>query len=114
MFKTLTGQLRVSGFVEGISYLLLLGLAMPMKYYFGDFTIDEAGKKHYEYGIFVTVLGMTHGVLFIFYCALLAVAMRKYSWSLGFGAYLFIATLIPFGTFFSDRRLRDLETNPAG
>lgn len=100
MFNTLTGQLRVAGFVEGVSYLLLLGVAMPLKYV-------------WDMPEYVRVVGMTHGLLFILYCVLLAAAMRKHAWSFGFGAYLFVATLIPFGTFFSDRRLRDLETTPA-
>ena len=94
MIKTL----RILGNIEGISYLLLLGVAMPMKYYFD---IPTAVK----------ITGMAHGVLFVAYCLLLAVCMKKFAWTLKFGVYLFIATLIPFGTFVTDRKLRDKVTN---
>jgi integral membrane protein len=87
-------NLRILGNIEGISYLVLLGVAMPLKYSFG---FPEAVK----------IVGMAHGLLFIAYCLLLAVCMKKFTWKLGFGIYLFIATLIPFGTFVTDRKLRD-------
>jgi integral membrane protein len=85
-------SLRLLGNIEGISYLLLLGIAMPMKYFFG-------------FPMAVKIVGMAHGVLFIAYCLLLALQMRSNKWSLLFGIYLFVATLIPFGTFVTDRRL---------
>jgi integral membrane protein len=91
-------KLRILGNVEGISYLLLLGVAMPMKYY-------------YEMPMAVKIVGMAHGVLFVAYCLLLALCMKKFNWKLGFGAYLFIATLIPFGTFVTDRKLRNQGSN---
>ena len=47
--------LRILGNIEGISYLLLLGVAMPMKYYF-------------EMPMAVKITGMAHGVLFVAYC----------------------------------------------
>jgi integral membrane protein len=90
--------LRILGNIEGISYLLLLGVAMPMKYYF-------------EMPMAVKITGMAHGVLFVAYCLLLVACMKKFNWSLKFGAYLFIATLIPFGTFVSDRKLRNKVTD---
>ena len=90
--------LRILGNIEGISYLLLLGVAMPMKYYF-------------EMPMAVKITGMAHGVLFVAYCLLLVACMKKFNWSLKFGAYLFIATLITFGTFVSDRKLRNKVTD---
>ena len=84
--------LRILGFVEGVSYLLLLGIAMPLKYFFG-------------FPMAVKIVGMAHGVLFIAYCLLLALQMRANRWNLLFGIYLFVSTLIPFGTFVTDRRL---------
>ena len=85
--------LRILGNIEGISYLLLLGVAMPMKYYF-------------DMPAAVKITGMAHGVLFVAYCLLLAVCMKKFTWTLKFGVYLFIATLIPFGTFVTDRKIK--------
>jgi len=86
-------NLRILGNIEGISYLVLLGVAMPLKYSFG---FPEAVK----------IVGMAHGVLFVAYCLLLAVCMKKFAWTLKFGVYLFIATLIPFGTFVTDRKIK--------
>ena len=110
MLRTLIGKFRLVGIIEGISYLLLLGVAMPLKYYFGDVAIDESGKAVYANAIYVTITGMAHGILFILYGLLLAFAMRRQKWSLGYGAYLFGAAFIPFGTFYADRRLRELDS----
>ena len=89
-------SLRLLGNIEGISYLLLLGIAMPMKYFFG-------------FPMAVKIVGMAHGVLFIAYCLLLALQMRANKWNLLFGIYLFVATLIPFGTFVTDRKLAKIS-----
>ena len=89
-------SLRLLGNIEVISYLLLLGIAMPMKYFFG-------------FPMAVKIVGMAHGVLFIAYCLLLAFQMRANKWNLLFGIYLFVATLIPFGTFVTDRKLSKLS-----
>ena len=86
--------LRILGNIEGVSYLLLLGIAMPMKYLL-------------DMPMAVKVVGMAHGVLFLAYCLLLAICMKNFKWKFGFGLYLFISTLIPFGTFVTDRKLRD-------
>ena len=110
MFSSLIGKFRLVGIIEGISYLLLLGVAMPLKYYFGDVAIDESGKAIYANAIYVKITGMAHGILFILYVLLLAFAMRRHKWSLGYGAYLFGAAFIPFGTFYTDRKLRVLDS----
>ena len=90
--------LRILGNIEGISYLLLLGIAMPMKYFFG-------------FPMAVKIVGMAHGVLFIAYCLLLALQMRANKWNLLFGIHLFVATLIPFGTFVTDRKLAKISVD---
>ena len=69
---------------------------MPMKYFF-------------DLPLAVKIVGMVHGVLFLGYCFLLAISMKRFGWSLKFGIYLFVATLIPFGTFVTDRKLKILE-----
>jgi len=88
-------NLRIIGNIEGVSYLILLFIAMPMKY-------------AYDMPMAVKITGMAHGVLFVAYCMVLALCMKKFRWKLGFGVYLFIATLIPFGTFVTDRKLKFL------
>ena len=90
--------LRILGNVEGVSYLLLLGIAMPMKYFFGM-------------PLAVRTVGMAHGVLFLAYCLLLAVQMKKHGWKFSFVLYLFIATLLPFGTFVTDRKLAKIQAD---
>ena len=91
-------SLRLLGNIEGISYLLLLGIAMPMKYFFG-------------FPMAVKIVGMAHGVLFIAYCLLLALQMKANKWNLLFGIYLFVATLVPFGTFVTDRKLAKISAD---
>ena len=90
--------LRILGNIEGVSYLLLLGVAMPLKYF-------------YDMPIAVKITGMTHGVLFIAYCILLALCMHRFNWTRNFGVYLFVAALIPFGTFVTDRKLKAISTD---
>ncbi len=87
---------RRIGIIEGISYLSLLGIAMPLKYLYD---MPEAVK----------VVGMAHGVLFIGYVVLLYLAMKKYGWNIRYAAILFISSLIPFGTFFTDKKLKVFE-----
>jgi integral membrane protein len=85
--------LRILGNIEGVSYLLLIFIAMPLKY-------------SYDMPTAVKITGMAHGILFVAYCLLLAACMKKFAWTLKFGVYLFIATLIPFGTFVTDRKIK--------
>ena len=92
----LIGKFRIIGFVEGISYLLLLFVAMPLKYMMG---IVVATK----------IAGMTHGVLFIIFLIVLMQTAQKHNFSTKDSVIFFIASLIPFGTFFTDKRLGDLE-----
>ncbi len=94
--RTPIGRLRVIAFIEGVSFLLLLGVAMPLKYFAG-------------LPATVKIAGWIHGVLFMLY--LFAVAevtiRRRLSLVLAFGAL--VASLIPFGTFALDARLRREE-----
>ena len=88
---TPVGRFRIVAFWEGISYLLLLFVAMPLKYGFGA---DMA----------VRVVGMGHGVLFLAYCATLALAARRLGARLSLLAFL--VSFLPAGTFWLERRLR--------
>ena len=82
--------------VEGYSYLLLLFVAMPMKYLMG---IAIATK----------IVGMIHGILFILFLYLLVVAWQDVKWSLKESVIFFIASLIPFGTFFTKNKIKSYE-----
>jgi integral membrane protein len=90
------GRLRAIGMVEATSFLVLLGVAMPLKYL--------AGMP-----MAVKVVGWIHGVLFILFCVALFQAMRASGWSLGRAATYFVAALLPFGPFLVDGRLRREE-----
>jgi len=83
------GRLRVIGFIEGVSFLVLLGIAMPLKYFW------EAPEA-------VRLVGMAHGVLFLAYIAATLHAWLEYKWTLKRVALVMLASLVPFGTFYAD------------
>jgi len=87
---------RMIALAEGSSFLTLLFIAMPMKYFMG---IPEA----------VRVVGSIHGALFVLYVGLLAVIHFRQRWSFMFSLYALAASVIPFGTFMLDRQLREKE-----
>ncbi len=86
------GRLRVTGIIEGLSFIILLAIAMPLKY--------MAGKPQ-----MVSVVGMAHGVLFVLYIGLSALAKFQYDWSWKRVLVLWIASVVPFGTFYADYKL---------
>ncbi len=92
-------RFRVIAFVEGISFLLLLFIAMPLKYIYG---IPEATK----------IMGSLHGILFIAFCFLLMEAARAHRWVYTFGVLAFISSLVPFGMIWLDRRLKKPQAIP--
>lgn len=94
MKLSILDRFRLIGLVEGISYLLLLFVAMPIKYMLGDPS-------------YVKVIGMTHGILFILFILIQIQAATKYNFSTKDNILYFIASLIPFGTFFTDTRLKN-------
>lgn len=93
-------RLRMASLVEATSYLLLLLVAMPLKYMAG---VDMA----------VSVVGMIHGVLFLMLIWLLARARMEASWPSSRVWLLGLASLVPLVPFFLDRRVRAwiAETN---
>lgn len=103
MYQTPLGRLRIIGFIEGISYLLLLGVAMPMKY-----LMDQAWA--------VTVVGSAHGFLWVLFLISVAECMIRRGRSIVWGLIAFIASIVPLGTFWLDRRLKaemEKERTPA-
>lgn len=92
MWNSSIWLLRKVGVIEGISYIILLFIAMPLKY-FADMPL------------FVTVFGMAHGILFILFGFILLFVWVKHRWTFLSVLWAFIASLIPFGTFILDSRL---------
>jgi integral membrane protein len=93
MLKTPIGRLRAIAFLEGVSYLLLLGIAMPLKY-FAD--LPEAVK----------LVGSLHGLFFVLYIIAVAHVTVAVRWSIARVLGALAASVIPFGTFVLDARLR--------
>lgn len=91
-FDTPIARVRGVAFVEGWSYLLLLFVAMPLKYW-ADLPLA------------VRIVGSLHGALFVALAVLTLIAMRASGRDLAWGARIGVASVIPFGTFFIDRGL---------
>lgn len=93
MLKTKIGRLRIVALLEGMSFLALLFIAMPIKYIGGDPTP-------------VKIVGMAHGMLFLLFIFTLIEAALEERWLMKFNITAFICSLLPFGTFYLDTKLR--------
>lgn len=89
-------SIRLIAFVEGVSYLILIGIAMPLKY-FADMPIA------------VRYVGMAHGVLFLLFLIGLVLGVIKLKWSAWYTAWAFFLSLVPFGTFLLDWQMKKKE-----
>ncbi|MGF9711489.1 DUF3817 domain-containing protein [Paenibacillus naphthalenovorans] len=92
-WRTPLGRLRLAALYEGISYLVLLLIAMPLKY-FADFPMA------------VRIVGALHGLLFVLFLIAVAQVMFVHRWSIMRGIGALIASLVPFGTFVLDVQLK--------
>ena len=90
--KALNTLLKI-GFAEGVSFLILLLIAMPLKY------IGHMPTP-------VRVVGMLHGVLFVGYAIALLRAKMIYGWSIKKALIGFLLSFLPLGTFFLERTLK--------
>lgn len=88
---SLLNILRIVAVLEGVSYLLLLFIASPYKY----FTQDDA---------YVKLLGMPHGILFIAYVVLVVIVGRQLKWTSRTFLIALAASIIPFGTFYVEKK----------
>ena len=82
---------RIISFLEGVSYLLLLFIATPIKHY----------QDNPEY---VKLLGMPHGILFMLYLAIAFVLRKEMNWNNKTFAIILLCAVIPFGTFYVDKK----------
>ena len=90
---TSLGRFRLIALLEGISYILLVFIAMPLKY-----------GADWPYG--VKCVGWAHGLLFVLYCVALLQVWIERGWSFWKAAWAFILSLVPFGTFYLERSLK--------
>ena len=82
---------RVVSFLEGTSYLLLLFVAVPIKYWMDD-------------PQYVKLLGMPHGLLFVTYLVIAFLFKSELKWSNKTLGVVMLASVIPFGTFYVDKK----------
>jgi integral membrane protein len=85
--------LRIASLMEGLSWLTLLFIAMPLKYMLGE---PKA----------VTIVGMAHGMLFVTLILFLAQALNQKRINGALGVRVFAASFIPFGFAFVDGRIK--------
>lgn len=96
MFKTALNRFRLISYIEGLSYLILLFIAMPIKY-IGENPIP------------VKIVGMTHGILFVLFMIFLFESLKRYNWENKFSLSLFIYSIIPFGSFIIEKKVKNLD-----
>ena len=82
---------RVVSFLEGTSYLLLLFVAVPIKYWMND-------------PQYVKLLGMPHGLLFVTYLVIAVLIKSELKWNNKTLGVVILASVIPFGTFYVDKK----------
>jgi integral membrane protein len=93
MRSSALGRFRAISLLEGVSYVVLLGVAMPLKY-----AAARPGA--------VTIVGGIHGALFVLFVVALLAAARAHRWSLRTMAIAMVAAVLPLGAFWLERQLR--------
>ncbi|MES2455357.1 MAG: DUF3817 domain-containing protein [Bacteroidota bacterium] len=83
---------------EGLSYILLVFVAMPLKYWAG-------------LPLAVKYTGWAHGVLFMLYIVLLIMAWLEYKWNFKRVLLFGLASLVPFAPFWVDKKLKEDNLN---
>jgi integral membrane protein len=90
LMQTPLGRFRLVSIVEGLSYALLVFVAMPLKY-----GLDLPQM--------VRVIGMVHGLLFITFVVTLVSAATSRQWSASRAGLLFAASMVPLGALWIER-----------
>ena len=91
MNKSIINTFKLIAILEGVSYILLLFIAVPIKYLGND-------------PAYVKMLGMPHGILFILYIIMAMYISQKLNLSSKNRNGLLLASIIPFGTFYIDKK----------
>lgn len=82
---------KIIALLEGISYLLLLGIGTPLKHFTGN-------------DIIVRSLGMPHGLLFVTYVIFAFLLKSEQKWTTKEFAIILVCSVLPFGTFYADKK----------
>lgn len=92
LLQTSLGRLRVLGFIEGVSFLVILLVTMPLKYVWA---MPEPNK----------IFGIVHGLLFVFYVLAVVQIKVEQDWKMSKMGLALLASIVPFGTFWADKKL---------
>lgn len=92
LLKTQIGRLRILAFIEGVSFLVLLFITMPLKYAFDNPAPNKA-------------FGLVHGLLFILYVLAVIQVKIEQNWNIRKTLLALLASVVPFGTFWADKKL---------
>lgn len=84
-------QFKIISTLEALSFLLLLGIAMPLKYIF-------------EMPQMVQVVGMIHGILFMMYVVAAYFMKEKLEWPTSIFLIVLLCSVLPFGPFYAERK----------
>lgn len=93
LLKTKTGRLRLLGFLEGLSLLVLVFIAVPMKYLYHNPTLSQG-------------LGPVHGAIFLLFMLYTMSIGIEQNWKFRTTTWkILLACFIPFGTFYIDYKI---------
>ena len=92
LLYTNIGRLRIIGFLEGMSLLALIFIAVPLKYIGHDPSV-------------VKTMGPIHGALFLLFIVNTVSVGVEQKWQLKTTSKVLLACIIPFGTFYIDRKI---------
>lgn len=92
LFTTKLGRLKLIATIEGISFLVLVGIAVPLKHIWGQPWLVQS-------------MGMVHGILFILYLFNIIQNKIELGWATGKTALAMLLSIVPFGTFYVVRKM---------
>lgn len=92
MIKNDVGRFKLIAVLEGLSLLILLFIAMPLKYWFDS-------------PMMVKIVGYAHGILFIAFSYYTLLFMIRYKWSIIKAGLVFLSSFVPFGTFIFEAKV---------
>jgi integral membrane protein len=100
LLKTNIGRLRIIGFLEGVSLLILLFIAVPLKYFGHDPSLVKG-------------LGPVHGALFLLFVVNSISVGVEQKWQFKTTWKVLLACMVPFGTFYIDKTILSKQINKA-
>jgi len=92
LLTTQMGRLRILAFLEGVSFLMMIFITMPLRYWAGYVALGK-------------VTAMIHGILFLLYLLWVLQLKIEKDWSWSKMGLAMLAAIIPFGTFWADKKL---------